>query len=240
MAKAEALPAEETTLDEAVSQPEEVVEGVAVEGVITSETEVETGTELATTDEEAATCIMCNKPLTANESVERGIGPVCASRLDTFLESEDYEGKPPDWRNLEYPVEKLDELVELAVGVTSFDTFAPDEDEEEALEETHVPIGEVLKAIDKADKTRSSFVRAMGGDRRRNDPEAPHWAPLYFQGKRWLPKEALDHIGDLNDKPSKKPKEEKSKEKASEKKPTSKKTTTKKPAAKKTEETASK
>jgi putative metallohydrolase (TIGR04338 family) len=64
----------------------------------------------------------------------------------------------------------------------------------------YIPLQWVGDRIQREGKTVSSLVRAMGGDKGLREPLAEWWRPVYAQGKRWLPRECLDHIDQLTDK----------------------------------------
>ena len=76
------------------------------------------------------------------------------------------------------------------------------------LLENYVPLIRVTRIAEERGKTihgRGGLVEAFGGDRGLLPPKAEYWRPLYVairggRSQRFLPKECLEHLGELVDK----------------------------------------
>ena len=64
---------------------------------------------------------------------------------------------------------------------------------------THIRVPDVHRRVVAAGKSVSSMVKAMGGDKGKNEPIAEWWRPVYAGTSRWLPRECLQHFDQLSD-----------------------------------------
>jgi hypothetical protein len=156
-------------------------------------------------------CRVCGRILTADVSVVRGIGPLCASRVARALgvslktlaiTDEEAEG---------YVAEEQVERAAQEVKVGNVHTADPKDFNPESYVHPAFPEqGEIafvtLKSVgeefvDRKGKSLGDFIEAFGGDRGRGlEPRAWYWTPLYVGRRRYLPAEVLLHAdADLKD-----------------------------------------
>lgn len=141
-------------------------------------------------------CALCGKPLRRGEHVTRGLGALCYARVENFVARQNAELPPDERINLETcDDETLEQMVAAVRDESTFDRFT--NVDAGTLTETHLPFPEIMAAVKAAGKSVSSLVKAMGGDRARAAASQPYWQPIYFDRKRWVPKEALNHLNEL-------------------------------------------
>lgn len=138
-----------------------------------------------------AACVLCGKQLTSFEGTVRGMGPICFDRVVSRLPA------GSDRTAIEaLPADEFAALVAVIKAETSFKANGFEGDPEAA---GYVRLRELREAVLAAGKSIASMVSAMGGDRKVNPPKAPYWEPIYAKRTRWVPAEALQHVGELND-----------------------------------------
>lgn len=136
--------------------------------------EVEGQVEVAVGDK----CRICNKPLRTELSVERGIGIVCARRLDKLM----VEGETLP----EISEERLSELVERIKA-------SPDVLDE--VPEGYISVANMNSFCHANEIPVSWMVRAIGGDRGQYPALSGKWSPIYVSRKRYIAGECMTEEG---------------------------------------------
>lgn len=158
-----------------------------------------------TAERSDAICPMCGKPLPTSAGLQgtqglvRGMTQKCFARLQAFVDRE-YADAPaddpkPDLKTVDE--ERLKGLIDMCRDLTSFD-LQREVPDAATLARDYVRLPDVVKAAKAAGKSVGSLVRAMGGDRAVKPPAAPYWQPVYVGTSRYLPKAAMDHLGELS------------------------------------------
>jgi hypothetical protein len=147
-------------------------------------------------------CRMCGRLLTAEASVIRGLGPVCAGHVArelkalgmTLTASEGEEGYAPE----EQVAEIVDKLKTAGTRVEP-DDFNPDENEHPAFPERGPMAFVKITGFLPEDKSVGHFLKLIGGDRALLEPAEWYWTPVYVGRQRYLPAEAANHLDEVND-----------------------------------------
>lgn len=193
---------------------DEMVEEQTEDQVQVTEAEVTAEGE-AQAEETGHRCRLCNRPLTAEQSVVRGLGPMCASHVARALG----EGKSLTAKQGEESYVD-EEALEAAVNEARENAAADKVDPADfnAEENTHpsfpdegpmkwVRLVDVTRSIREQGRSLALFIKAFGGDGGRLEPLAWYWKPVYVGRVRYLPAECELHYDDIPLKRERKAKE---------------------------------
>jgi hypothetical protein len=183
---------------------DEVVEETA-EQVVEETAAPEGEAQAEQTDAEAHKCRMCGRKLTAEQSVIRGLGPLCAGHVARELGVPVAQLSVTDPSTEGYVAEDaVHNAVEtLKTKVNSVDPadFNADENEHPNYPDQGavkwVRLVDVGKSIDEQGRSMARFIRAFGGDRGFQAPLAWYWHPVYVGRVRMLPAECELHYDDI-------------------------------------------
>jgi hypothetical protein len=184
--------------EDVVVQNEAPVEEQVVEQAPEGEGEGETEQAEAGTH-----CAMCGRMLTAEQSVIRGMGPVCAGHVARLAKAEGLSLTAKAETEGYIDEAKLADLIEAAKtapAVIAPDDFNADENEHPSFPErgpmAFVKLAEVHKAVVEQGRSLTAFVKAFGGDRAQQEPLSEDWTPVYVGRTRYLPATVLDRIAE--------------------------------------------
>ena len=172
--------------------------------------------------EEGAThCRLCNRLLTAEQSVIRGLGPVCAGHIarELGVTLDKLAIVDPEKEGF-IPEEQLAQTIAANKGkrvhYVNPDDFNPEENEFPEPRPEGVPDGpmkwvrvvDVTKTIDETGRSMALFIKAFGGDRGLQEPKSWYWTPFYVGRVRYFPAEVLNHLDEIPLKRARKTREE--------------------------------
>lgn len=155
----------------------------------------------AEVEESGDRCALCNRPLRAEQSVTRGLGPVCAGHVARLAKAQGLVLTAKEGEEGYIAPDALEVLINEAKtpnAQVAVDDFNPDENVHPAFPDDgpikFVKVAEVHKAVVAAGRSLTSFVKAFGGDRAQLEPLSKDWTPVYVGRVRYLPATALDRI----------------------------------------------
>ncbi len=177
--------------EEPVASESEIAEAVeaAKESEPVAETE-ETEAAEGETEQVTGKCRVCGKTLTAEQSVVRGIGPVCQAAVQKYL-PEGTELKDADETVLNAAIEKAktekpNQADEVPV------VKATKEGEEDR---PFVSVAKMHNYCNSQEIPVSWMVRAIGGDRGTNAPLNEKWTPIYVGRTRYIHPDCMTEAG---------------------------------------------
>lgn len=139
-------------------------------------------------------CRVCGRLLTAEQSVIRGIGPLCAERVNRALAAMGYSLVAKEGEEGYADEAKVDEAVgTVKAGGSRYLT----KEEFEPISEEYVKLSDVDKALKAEGRSIAAFVKAFGGDRGLEEPLNEHWQPVYVGRVRYLPKSVMQRLDEI-------------------------------------------
>lgn len=171
-----------------------------------------------TPEAEGHKCAMCGRTLTAEQSVTRGLGPLCATHVARALGITVKQLSITDPSQEGYVAEDVVtghvEKLKNATVRYAEDVFDPSAetnvhpDFPEQGELTFMKLTDLGKLVTEQNRSMALFIKAFGGDRGLSEPSAWYFKPVYAGRVRYVPSVAAEHLEDIPLKRERKAKEE--------------------------------